>query len=666
MVLSEVFYSAGRNEDFIEIRNLGSDPVDVVGYFLCFRVGEYAPLSALTRLDGGSNSTLAPGDIAVFSAGRDLDDEAAGLGLYRTNLDFSDPNTIVDYVRWGNGDPTDDRGSVAVSAGIWSETSPGELSFVPSATAWDSLQYLGDGSAASNPDEFVNGVPGPGQGAEEAPAAAREVVISEVFQSGGRFTDYIELENRGDRIVNLGSFVFCLRVGVYPSVSSLENLSEDDLIVAPGERLVVRAPEDLNEEGTIALYWRGGVFGEASAMADFVQWGAASIEGVRSDVELAAGLWAEDENGLPQFVPAAGPARSLSLVSGEDEELSTASDYEALALSFGFPNAAAELSGRRQLSPDAEVPPVQVESEARGWVAIAVWANRMAILGSYENLTSPLQPVGDVGPVHVHLAVREPTQGLQEATGPVSYVLEISEGADATSGVVYGNFDFDADTLLAADVAPSDLRLAFEQEQMYFNLHTENNPTGELRTQLGVLQDPPAAPAFDRDMVINEVFYTGDAAEDYVEIRNAGPGRVDLSGWQFCFRQGSYAALSGLQRIAGASGTVLEPGDVVAFATGVDLDDNQAGVGLYVNGSFGSSTSMVDYVQWGASNLSGSRANVALDAGLWTAPGGSIDFVPSAEAGEALLFEGRNSGVTVLESLSGDFINGVPSPGQPN
>jgi hypothetical protein len=126
--------------------------------------------------------------------------------------------------------------------------------------------------------------------------------------------------------------------------------------------------------------------------------------------------------------------------------------------------------------------------------------------------------------------------------------------------------------------------------------------------------------------VISRVVF-GD--EGYVSITNVGGAAGNLDGWQLCQRPAYY-------RIGSVE---VAPGETLHFATGSAPDlvgqviESNGGfgrfgagggeIGLYVDSSFGSASSIRSYVEWGSSDHG--RSSVAVAAGIWTDGG----FVPS-------------------------------------
>ncbi|MEM7369190.1 MAG: T9SS type A sorting domain-containing protein [Bacteroidota bacterium] len=117
-------------------------------------------------------------------------------------------------------------------------------------------------------------------------------------------------------------------------------------------------------------------------------------------------------------------------------------------------------------------------------------------------------------------------------------------------------------------------------------------------------------------VIINEVKYGGTS--DTVELKNVGTTTVNVSSWWFCYRF-VYNQLNSLT----ASGNLnMAPGSIV-YVTGLNMNNSSSDLGLYNSGSFGSSTAMQDFVQYGQGGIG--RESVAVMKGIWTAG----EFVPT-------------------------------------
>ncbi|MBL4772367.1 MAG: lamin tail domain-containing protein [Alcanivoracaceae bacterium] len=167
-----------------------------------------------------------------------------------------------------------------------------------------------------------------------------------------------------------------------------------------------------------------------------------------------------------------------------------------------------------------------------------------------------------------------------------------------------------------------------------------------------------------QNIAINEVFYQGNASEDWVELVNRGNEAVDISGWKLCARF-FYPTIQASNILSGNADLILEPGEIIALSTTIDLNNNSSDLGLYTTSPFSSATNMVDFVQWGSSMDIG-RSDVARDKGIWLElQMGIYDFVPTSASNETLSWCGTESDGGFL-TTSIDFINSQASQGMAN
>ena len=128
-------------------------------------------------------------------------------------------------------------------------------------------------------------------------------------------------------------------------------------------------------------------------------------------------------------------------------------------------------------------------------------------------------------------------------------------------------------------------------------------------------------------VIINEVI-----GDDKVELKNIGGETIDISTYWLCDFP-SYDQLSNLTVDCGS--LMLAAGETVTVETvRIDIDGADGEMGLYTTNNFGSSTAMVDYVEWGSTNHG--RSQVAVNANIWT----SGDFVASFASDKSLSYDG--------------------------
>jgi len=122
----------------------------------------------------------------------------------------------------------------------------------------------------------------------------------------------------------------------------------------------------------------------------------------------------------------------------------------------------AMLYGDQQNSP--------VLSDGIGGLMVVVDADNITITGSYS-LDSPLESIGGTG-VHLHI-------GYHGQNGPVALALTPTMGASALTGT----FEAANNTFSLANGLDT-LVEAMAERRVYVNIHSQNEPSGEIRGQL--------------------------------------------------------------------------------------------------------------------------------------------------------------------------------------
>ncbi|MCD2260984.1 hypothetical protein KWG70_17330, partial [Psychroserpens sp. XSD401] len=130
-------------------------------------------------------------------------------------------------------------------------------------------------------------------------------------------------------------------------------------------------------------------------------------------------------------------------------------------------------------------------------------------------------------------------------------------------------------------------------------------------------------------IVINEVKENGS-----VELKNLGATTIDVSTYWLCDVP-SYRQLNS-SSITVETGSLNIAPDAILEISGFNFIDSADGeLGLYSTNSFGSSSAIVDYIQWGSGNHG--RANVAVAAGVWSS---ATDFIPAFGESLSLQYDG--------------------------
>ncbi|MEM9935267.1 MAG: hypothetical protein AAF824_16695, partial [Bacteroidota bacterium] len=147
---------------------------------------------------------------------------------------------------------------------------------------------------------------------------------------------------------------------------------------------------------------------------------------------------------------------------------------------------------------------------------------------------------------------------------------------------------------------------------------------------------------------LNEVQFSGS---DKIELINFGPVASDISDWWLCSRF-DYIQLNdpGLTLTGNLN---IGPGETLVIE-GFSLQDQSADLGLYESPSFGSSSAIEDFVQWGGAGIG--RESVAVTAGIWTAG----EFVSAVSSGSSIEYDG--SGRSAADWVE----QPTPTFGEPN
>jgi len=132
------------------------------------------------------------------------------------------------------------------------------------------------------------------------------------------------------------------------------------------------------------------------------------------------------------------------------------------------------------LSGAEEVPPVETDAEGTATATLDEAGTTLTLEGTYTGLSSPLQEVGGSA-AHIHEAPRG-------ENGPVVVPLTITpDETDPTSGTFSGT----------APIGEGEGQLALETlaaNNYYINIHTEDNPAGEIRGQITPVPEEPPTP----------------------------------------------------------------------------------------------------------------------------------------------------------------------------
>ena len=295
-----------------------------------------------------------------------------------------------------------------------------------------------------------------------------------------------------------------------------------------------------------------------------------------------------------------------------------------------------------------EVPPV--ETDAEGSATALLNGTTVVITGSFSDLESDYNT--NIGS-HLH-------RGASDENGPVFQPLNPDLGEDLRSGT----FRAEANTYTLRQTLADSLRMGL----VYVNVHTVDNPGGEIRGQL------LAAGGADGGLVINEFDSDtpGTDAAEFVELYNGDADDADLDGTVLVLFNGDDDA-NGSYRTIALSGTVPAGGYFVVCGMGsavanCDLEATVASnllqngpdaIALYTgaaadfpNGTAPTMDNLIDVVVYGTDDDD--------DSDLLEA------FGEDAQVDEAATGAGDTESVQRSPDGSDTFVTGAPTPGAAN
>ncbi|MEL6653819.1 MAG: hypothetical protein AAFQ87_23735, partial [Bacteroidota bacterium] len=157
-----------------------------------------------------------------------------------------------------------------------------------------------------------------------------QVVLNEVQYQG---TDQIELKNTGSTMVNVSSWWLCARFA-YTQLSNASLTINGNLMMMPGD-IVTITGFGLNDNSSDLGIYSTNSFGSATAMQDFMQYGAGGIG--RENVAVSKGIWTAGD-----FVPGVSMGNSVEY----DGSGNGSSNWAAQSSpTFGMNNANANCDG---------------------------------------------------------------------------------------------------------------------------------------------------------------------------------------------------------------------------------------------------------------------------------------------------------------------------------
>ena len=514
--------------DSYTIKNFGSSMVNISDYRLCSRLLYTGSLSSLTIDDG---SLMLAGGASVTISGFSVDDVSADLALYLPSGSFADAANMVDFMQYGAAGIG--RESVAVTKGIWTA---GE--FIDDSSPFTYTGGGDDRGASFWVNSFVAGADYVAQltGSQQVLPAMTMAsgtvyldLVGDTLRLMGNFANlrgefnsnvaggsHIHLgyagQNGGIQMGLVPTLDTDLRGGVYEMANNTFVLTPEQKTALENRQLYVnihttflgtgeirgqilpkndaqymsnlfgsnQVPSRISEgSGALALDLAGdqltvtgsfmnlkGDFNASIAGGAHLHIGAAGMNG-GVDIPISATVNADLRSGVFEA------ANNTYTLTPEQVAVLRSRNYYANIHTTAY--APGELRGqvgriakmrfRAHLSGSNHLPVVM--SMGTGEVLLEVVDSMLMVSGSFQNLGSDFNSaIG--GGAHIHL-------GYAGQNGGVAFPLSTTLMPDNRSGtfeVMNNVFTLTAEQMTAV-----------MKRQFYINIHSMNNPPGELRGQ---------------------------------------------------------------------------------------------------------------------------------------------------------------------------------------
>ena len=148
---------------------------------------------------------------------------------------------------------------------------------------------------------------------------------------------------------------------------------------------------------------------------------------------------------------------------------------------------------------------------------------------------------------------------------------------------------------------------------------------------------------FDESTLMAKIVINETDGNGVVELKNIGGTPLDVSSYWLC----NFPDYEQISDLTTTGSTTIAPGATLLIEGFSTLSPDDSELGLYSSPSFGSSSAIVDYIEWGSSGHG--RSSVAVAAGTW-AIGNFIAAIPS---GQTINYDGRG------DASSDYFFNGA-------
>jgi len=518
-------------QDQVTIQNFGNEGVDISNYRLCSEFNYNPnPLSNLTVESGQLD--LAPGETVTVS-GFPMTDMAADLGLFLPEGGFGSTDALVDFFQWGSAG--NGREGVAVEKGIWEE---GDF-----AMGMGPFVYTGDGLETGLAIWETEDIMEDEDADFVATLTGSQEVLPVVTPAGGSVSTILN----GDTLIVTGSFsglqgpvdtsivggahIHTGLAGQNGGISLVLNISldedfrggtfeaADNTFVLDDEQMqslmnrafYVNIHTTFSPPGEIRgqilpnsdAYYMANLFG-SSEVPSVISNGAGSVMmDLQGDTLTVTGAFMgldgdyNEDIGSHLHIGLAGTnggvdivlnptldedlkggtyqaADNMFMLSDEQKAILMARNYYVNIHSTLFP--AGELRGqvgtianvrfRSFLAGANEVP--SIVSGASGGALVELVDSTIIISGAFAGLESDFN-ANIAGGAHIHQAYAGQNGGI---TFELNTAL-IEENRSGAYNPSENTFELTAENLMA-----------LINRQLYFNIHTFDSPSGEIRGQI--------------------------------------------------------------------------------------------------------------------------------------------------------------------------------------
>ncbi len=399
--------------------------------------------------------------------------------------------------------------------------------------------------------------------------------------------DEVTLRNFGDGDVDISGYWFCLQRG-YQAFNSVTN-DGADLVLAPDETIVFSITV-ADVASDVAIYDRGGSFGSADALVDFMQFGASFAGSAgREDVAVSKGIWTEGDfvEGVNVFdYTGDGSTTGVDTWEGEEEVDNGESTVRILAV-----------------DPINDRVTLKNFGSSEEDISAYFFCTRRNYVG-----------LGTLTPVSGDLSLAEDEEvvfdlSINDASSDVALYNRGGAFADATAIIDFMQYGEDVGNAGRVSVA------------VEAGIWTSGEVVEGIAPFVYLGDDDDRGEDFWIDDA-NIRMVTIDTDLDEVVIKNFDVSERDITGYFFCTAAGVYPSFANTADIEIVSGDlVLSPNEEVRvrILTQGGVADVTGSIFLFSTNTLGFNNNnpnvLRDFAQWGAAN--GFRVENAVAANRW-------------------------------------------------